>query len=137
MDKLEQFCDAVWAGDLPTVEAMIAAGVDVNAAPADGRSRPLHLAIEQQRVEIVRQLIKAGADVNLDLGEGWTPLEHAIDIESDAAWQAHQATGCETTELSELLLASGAVPTKRAFEEAASYNNQRALELLRRHEGRP
>ena len=68
-------------------------------------------------------------------GPGWTPLVHAIDIESDAAWQAHYETGHESTELTELLLASGAVPTKRAFEVAEGYGNQKALALLRQYVG--
>jgi hypothetical protein len=101
------------------------------------------VAIEHQRVEIVRRLIAAGAFLNGELsmpgwdfgGPGWTPLVHAIDIESDAAWQAHYETGHESTELTELLLASGAVPTKRAFEVAEGYGNQKALALLRQYVG--
>jgi hypothetical protein len=69
-------------------------------------------------------------------GDGWTPLVHAIDIESDAAWQAHHETGHESTELTELLLASGSVPTKRAFEVAEGYGNQKALALLRAYRNR-
>ena len=68
-------------------------------------------------------------------GPGWTPLVHAIDIESDAAWQAHYETGHESTELTELLLASGAAPTKRAFEVAEGYGNEKALALLRKYAG--
>ncbi len=68
-------------------------------------------------------------------GPGWTPLVHAVDIESDVAWQAHHETGHESTELTELLLASGAVPSERAFEIAESYGNEKALTLLRRHSG--
>jgi hypothetical protein len=69
-----------------------------------------------------------------DLGQGWTPLAHAIDIESDAAWQAHYETGRESTALTELLLASGAVPTKRAFEIAEGCANRKALALLRQYQ---
>ncbi len=69
-------------------------------------------------------------------GPGWTPLVHAIDIESDAAWQAHHETGHESTELTALLLASGAVPTNRAFEIAENYGNEKALALLRRYPGK-
>lgn len=124
-----RFSEAVWSGDAFAVQAMIVAGADVNAA-APGRWPPLHLAIEQQFVEIVRQLIRAGAEVNRDLGDGWTPLVHAIDIESDGAWQAHHETGHESTELTEILLAARAIPTERAFEVAHNYGNQKALSLL-------
>jgi hypothetical protein len=64
---------------------------------------------------IARLLIAAGADVNCDVVGGWTPLIHAIDIESGAAWQSHHETGHESTELT-TLLAAGAVPTDAAFE---------------------
>jgi hypothetical protein len=133
--------DAILDDDLRAVEAAIAAGADVNALPASGHQPPLHVAIEHRRVEIIRRLIAAGALLNRelsmpgwDLGQGWTPLVHAIDIESDAAWQAHHETGHESTELTELLLASGAAPTKRAFEVAQGYDNHKALALLRRYE---
>jgi hypothetical protein len=136
--------DAILDDDDSAVEAAIACGADVNAVPASGHQPPLHTAIEHQRVGIVRRLIAAGASLNWELtmpgwdfgGEGWTPLVHAIDIESDAAWQAHDETGHETTELTELLLAAGAIPTKRAFEVAKGYDNQKALALLRQYGSR-
>ncbi|AWM42410.1 hypothetical protein C1280_27630 [Gemmata obscuriglobus] len=121
--------EAIWADDLATVAAIIAAGADVNAA--DEPHWPLLFqAIEHQRTEIARRLIAAGADINCDVGAGWTPLVHAIDIESDAAWQANHEAGHESTELTALLLAAGAIPTERAFESARAYNNRKALSLL-------
>jgi ankyrin repeat protein len=129
MSDLASLSDAVWAGDLSGVDAAIRAGVDVNAA--DGhRQPPLHLAIEQMEVAIARRLIEAGAEVNRDLGRGWTPLVHAVDIESDAACQAGLSPDQVTTALTELLLASGAIPTDRAVELARDYGNHRALALL-------
>jgi ankyrin repeat protein len=136
--------DAIYNNDVAAVESAIGAGADVNALPAGGQQPPLHTAIEHQRVDIVRRLIAAGALLNGELsmpgwdfgGPGWTPLVHAIDIESDAGWQAHHETGHESTELTELLLASGAVPTKRAFEIAEGYDNKKALALLRQHQAR-
>ena len=121
----------------------IAAGADVNAFQLGGHQPPLHVAIEHQRVEIVRRLISQRAILNEELslpgwdfgGPGWTPLAQAIDIESDASWQAQHERGHENTELTELLLASGARPTSRAFEIAESYGNEKALTLLRRYTG--
>jgi ankyrin repeat protein len=134
MVEATQFADAVWAGDLPAVEAMIAAGADVNAPGAEDLPTPLHLAIEQQWIEIVQRLIAAGADVNRDTPVCFgTPLAHAIDIESDAASQRYGEPGHESTELTALLLAAGAVPTEKAFETARAYGNQRALALLERY----
>jgi ankyrin repeat protein len=128
----ERFADAVWAGDLPAVEALLAAGADPNAH--DGRRMaPLHLAIEQMWVEVARRLVAAGADIHRDSGQGWTPLAHAIDIESDSAWQRHREVGHETTELTELLLAAGAEPTEKAYEVAREYANQKAWALLERY----
>ena len=136
--------DAIYENDLGAVETAIVNGADINALPAGGDLPPVHLAIEHQRVEVLRRLIAAGALLNRELsmpgwdfgGPGWTPLVHAIDIESDAAWQAHYETGNESTALMELLLVSGAVPTKRAFEIAEGYGNEKALALLRQYAGR-
>jgi hypothetical protein len=125
---------AIRQGDLAGVDAAIGGGADVNSA---GDQPPIHYAIEHQMVEIVRRLIAAGAAVNRDAGDGWTPLVHAIDIESDSAWQAHHETGHESTAMTELLLAAGAVPIERAFGVAEGYENRKALELLRRCVSRP
>lgn len=135
MVDAKEFADAIWRGDAAAVDEMIAAGADVNAVAPGGQYPPLHLAIEQMEVDIVRRLIEAGADVNRDLGEGWTPLVHAIDIESDSAWQAHYELGHETTELSELLLAVGATLTELAFEIVEDYDNDKARRLLRKYAG--
>jgi ankyrin repeat protein len=128
--------NAIQDDDLLAFEAAIVAGADVNALPVGGYQPAIHVAIEHQRIEMVRRLIAAGAFLNRDFGQGWTPLVHAIDIESDAAWQSHQETGHECTALTEILLAAGAVPIKRAFEVAEGYDNQKALTLLRRYESR-
>jgi ankyrin repeat protein len=127
--------DAVRAGDLSAVEAAIDAGADVNTIPNDDDWPPLHIAIEHQAITIVRRLIAAGAEVNRDLGRGWTPLVHAIDIESDAAWQAHHETDRASNVLTSLLLAAGAGATHQAFELAEHYGNRKALTLLRQYAG--
>lgn len=124
--------DAVYAGDLPTVEALIAAGVDVNAV-ADGLfCPPLDDAIEHGRVAIARRLIAAGADVNFANRGGQTVLFHAIDVGSDWVGQRGVPTDAASTELTEMLLAAGAVPTPQAIELARVYGNRRALSLLER-----
>lgn len=131
VDTPGQFLESVRRGDLPAVEAMIAAGIDVNVT--EGERTPLALAIEHLRLEIVGRLIAAGADVNHDSGDGWTPLVHAIDIESDAAWQSHHETGHETTDLTRMLLESGALPDRAAFDAAERYGNLKATALLLQH----
>lgn len=129
MTHLQHLLEAIVDGDVATVTALIASGIDVNVGH-DSHLPPLFQAIEHQRVDIARRLIDAGADVNWDSGNGWTPLVHAIDIESDSAWQAHHETGHESTDLSVMLLAAGAVPTRTAFDIAAEYANSKALMLL-------
>lgn len=132
MVDAKHFSDAVWSGDYEGVRKFIAEGADVNAADSP-RDPPLHLAIEQQFLEIARCLIEAGAVLDRPSKGGWTPLVHAIEIESDAAWQRHHEVGHESTELTALLLGAGAEPTDLAIEVAEGYDNRRALELLKRH----
>jgi ankyrin repeat protein len=59
--KLFSLIDAIINNALATVDAEIASGADVNAFPASGHQPPLHVAIEHQRIDIVRRLIDAGA----------------------------------------------------------------------------
>ncbi|MBN9520808.1 hypothetical protein J0H58_20195 [bacterium] len=120
--------DGATAADADALAARILA--DLDAAPAPPFP-PLWRAIELGPVEEVRRLIAAGADVNGYPGGG-TPLVHAIDLESDTAWQRYHEPDREPTELTELLLAAGAVPTAEAFAVAHRYGNRRALALLER-----
>lgn len=122
--------NAVRNGDLAEVKRLIALGIDVNEIDVEQAWPPLHLAIEQGAIAIVEVLIAAGADVNRSLENDWTPLAHAVDIESDAAWQSGLQPDHTSTELMTLLLASGAIPSKRAIEIARAYENQKATVLL-------
>src|SRR3954470_24717774 len=122
MEKTQRLSEAIRAHDLAAVDALIAEGVEVNACH-EPHCPPLFQAVEHQQAEIARRLIAAGADINRDAGQGWTPLAHAIDSESDAASQAGLPPESVATELVELLLAAGAKPTARAFELAAAYCN--------------
>ena len=68
--------DAVKAGDVAAVQALIAQGIDVNAAEADGTT-PLHWAATGQETEIARLLLAAGAGVNVGNRYGVRPLSLA------------------------------------------------------------
>jgi hypothetical protein len=115
MSDALRLVQAIVADDLEAVNALIDAGVDVNASEEPHWPR----------------LIAAGADVERDVGEGWTLLAHAIDVESDVASQAGRLQDSVSTELVELLLAAGAEPSERAFKLMGTNGNHKALALLR------
>jgi ankyrin repeat protein len=59
----EQLHFAARDGDLARVEALILAGLDVNGFDGIGKT-PLHYAVEQEHVAVVRYLLDHGANVN-------------------------------------------------------------------------
>jgi uncharacterized protein len=65
--------DAVKAGDVARVRALIDKRVDVNATEQDGTT-PLHWAAERDRPDIAQMLIRAGANVKAANRYGATPL---------------------------------------------------------------
>src|SRR5579885_1814868 len=70
--------DAVKAGDLARVQALVAGGADVNERDALG-STPLHDAAWAGQKEIAAFLVEHGADVNArHLEGGSTPLHYAV-----------------------------------------------------------
>jgi len=132
-------------GDVARVEKLLIAGVDINRAGAGGN--PLHAAVENAQSDMVKFLIKAGADPNRSHND-WRPLSHAIDVEIDAVHQRLQREpGPE--ELPEpritlTLLAMGADPTlsdtdgKTPLDFAIRRGHLRAAEAIREHlENRP
>ncbi|WCR59687.1 MAG: hypothetical protein PG978_001135 [Wolbachia endosymbiont of Ctenocephalides felis wCfeF] len=50
-----------YAIDAKTVRLLVEKGANVNAADVEGHTA-LHLAVTEKRLEIVRELIKSGAD---------------------------------------------------------------------------
>lgn len=64
-------------GHLRLVQRMVQfLGCDVADS---GGWTPLHLAVEKNHLEVVKQLIWSGADVNVISNDGWTPLHVAVD----------------------------------------------------------
>jgi uncharacterized protein len=70
---------------------------------------PAHLAVEQQDLPRLRDLLDAGHNVEDDDGHGWTLLRHAIDAEHDS----HVQTGGPLhADVTAFLLARGADPLR-------------------------
>ncbi|MBC6686719.1 ankyrin repeat domain-containing protein [Wolbachia pipientis] len=69
-----------YAVDAKTVRLLVEKGANVNAADVKGHTA-LHLAIMEKRLEVVRELIKSGADVNAEeYGNKCTPLHLACMV---------------------------------------------------------
>ena len=79
---------AAGKGDVAAVAALLARGVDVDAATDRGVTS-LYIAAEQGYLELVKLLLERGADPNVkDLEWGRTPLRHGSlggDVEAKAA----------------------------------------------------
>ncbi len=91
---------AALQGNIQALGILIRKGVDLNKltffGPHSNGASPLHLAIENHQVEAVKQLINAGASVDIKNTQGVTPIDVAVMLDS--------------FELTKLLLASEADP---------------------------
>ncbi len=89
-----------------TVELLIEAGADVNAAcktyvrPYAEKETALFQAVRRNDLELVNMLINAGARVDVENGDGYTPLastrvyrKQGWDISKDIAWALEKAGG--------------------------------------------
>ena len=72
MSQSISLIDAIKKRELPAVQSLLAAGVDVNIKDANDKT-PLYIATEADDDGIVNALLAAGADVNVDV-KGKTPL---------------------------------------------------------------
>lgn len=69
----EQLIDAIKAGDVAKVQALLAGGASVNAA-GEGGMTPLMVAAAAGHLQMVKDLLKAGADVKAEDERGYTAL---------------------------------------------------------------
>jgi hypothetical protein len=70
---------------------------------------PIEYAINELDVAMAEKFIEAGADVNIDLREGWTPLHIAFDRALDGMAQDSRTTPYpEILKIIKLLLKKGA-----------------------------
>lgn len=94
---------------------------------------PAHLAVEQEDLPRLRDLLDAGHDVEDDDGHGWTLLRHAIDVEHDGYVQSGGPLHADVTAL---LLARGADPLRprngmTVVAEAETRGHWPAAEIMR------
>jgi ankyrin repeat protein len=117
---------AVFFGNKDSVEALLAAGANVNLPSRESmKVTPLHSAAAAKEVEIARLLIASGADVNARQPDmGFTPL--------------HEAAGNGNIEMASVLIEKGADinattnegKTPLAF--AIEHNQQAMADFLRK-----
>jgi ankyrin repeat protein len=92
-ESAEELLDsAVRSGDLDAVRTLIERGVDVNALDTDTYQTPLMTALELRQLDIVLQLIEAGADPTREGTGIATTGENAITVAARQAspWALRQ-----------------------------------------------
>jgi len=99
---------------------------------------PAHLAVEQEDLPQLRDLLDAGHEVEDDDGHGWTLLRHAIDVERDGHIQTGGPLHADVTAF---LLARGADPLRpcngmTVLAEAEIRGHWLAAEIMRAWIGR-
>jgi uncharacterized protein len=97
------------------------------------RWSPAHLAVEQQNLPSLKELLDAGHDAEDDDGHGWTLLRHAIDVEHDSHVQSGGPLHADVTAF---LLARGADPVRTRngttiIAEAEMCGHWLAAEIMR------
>ena len=65
-------------GDLKTVKNSIASGYNINEPLSNEKSSLIHFASQFGHIEIVKYLIKKGANINTKTLQGTTPLHRAV-----------------------------------------------------------
>ena len=122
----ESIQDAVKAANIEAVKEFLAEGVDVNAEDEHG-NRPLYIAVEYGRKEIVELLIANGADLNV---KGDTYSDTPLNI---AASYGHK-------EIAKILIVKGADVNARDWEGNTPLDKAKRhpelADLLRKHGGK-
>ena len=153
---------AARAGHIEAVKQHLVAGTDVNSKDGDGYTC-LHLTlgvVGERHKEVAELLINKGADVNVKLPGGWTPLLWAVinglkevaelliasgaDMnakERDGMTPLHRAALEGHKEIVKLLIAEGADVNAKdrggqtPLDRAITYN-PKITDLLRKHGGK-
>eukprot|EP00656_Telonema_subtile_P003949 TRINITY_DN11790_c0_g1_i4.p1 TRINITY_DN11790_c0_g1~~TRINITY_DN11790_c0_g1_i4.p1 ORF type:complete len:410 (-),score=130.38 TRINITY_DN11790_c0_g1_i4:243-1472(-) len=138
------------------LEALYAAGADVNEEDEDSEQNVLHQAIDKKQWGIVPFLIEKGAYLNDKDFNGFAPIAKAAGsehvptvqllLESKATPKVHSeagmsplATACRknAAEIAELLLKHGAIIDAEAYYAALGHPEPAVLQLLQKNGGFP
>lgn len=120
---------AAFFGHTDIVEYLIEQGAEIDAPSQNNmRVRPLHSAVANKRVDIVKLLIDHGADVNSTQADDFTPLHEAaqnglLDV---AQWLIERGA-----HVNPRLSSNNKTPLTLAIE----YHHADVAELLRRYGG--
>ena len=128
---------------MPTVKALLAKGADIEKPGPEG-FRPLAVAIAEDRYEVAKALMEAGANVNVPAGaDGLTPLMVAVAQSSPGEGAVFLPTSTRPLDIAKGLLERGADVNAKskagvtALMVAAAHNNPPMIGLLievwRRH----
>jgi hypothetical protein len=107
-------------GDLEMVQKVIAEGVDVNGATMATGLTALHKAAIRGRVQVVIELVQAGADIHRETGAGATALQLAEEAGFWEVADALKAAQAGTLRTVASALESPARPSARERRRASS-----------------
>ena len=79
IEDVKELINAIYENDIARFEQLIK-NVDINWQEPEEGYTLLHIAAETKNIEIVKMLIKAGADVTIEDPFGQTALQWAIEF---------------------------------------------------------
>jgi ankyrin repeat protein len=77
--KIDQLLNFVEQNDISSVNKHIILGLDVDSLSSNSETNALHVAIENDLIEMVNEILNLGASLEIVV-HGLTPLQGAIDI---------------------------------------------------------
>ena len=104
--------DAIGRNDLAAIGSLLGGGIGPNETDRQGES-PLMFAAYRGRAEVVRYLLRAGADVNHQCHAGNTALHLAVDAAVDHETHAPEEAKNDSLDTIRVLLEAGADRARR------------------------